>query len=90
VVAPKRGSVPSLAGERMVGGMLWDVAAVVLIVFTPLVLVVADCFGNTILAAMERRRGRHRGRHNPGTVDGFGSLLPEAGDELVRLRAIDD
>jgi hypothetical protein len=42
----------------MVGSVVWDVAAVVLIVFAPVALVVADCFGNTILAAMERRRRR--------------------------------
>jgi hypothetical protein len=42
----------------MVGSMVWDIAAVMLIVIAPLALVVSDCFGNTILAAMERRRRR--------------------------------
>jgi hypothetical protein len=42
----------------MVGCMSvwWDIAAVMLIVVTPLALIVSDLFGRTILAAVRRRR----------------------------------
>jgi hypothetical protein len=41
----------------MVGGMgVWDIAAILFIVFTPLALVVAD-YGSMILAAVRRQRG---------------------------------
>jgi cytochrome c oxidase assembly factor CtaG len=50
----------------MVGRMVvWDIAAILLIVATPLVLIVADRFGNMILAAVQRRRRLRWIRHHP-------------------------
>ncbi len=53
-------------GWRMVGSMVvWDIAAILLIVATPLVLIVADRFGSMILAAVQRRRRQRWIRHHP-------------------------
>jgi hypothetical protein len=41
----------------MVGVMgVWDIAAVMLIIVTPLAVIASDLFGSTILAAVQRRR----------------------------------